>query len=318
MTPRPLRLTLRQLSIFTAVVQTGTTVGAAQLLALSQSAVSGALADLEQAMDAPLFDRFGRKLVINETGRQVFAPALALLEQAHALENLVHPADIALRLAASNTVGSYILPAMLAGFKHAQTGPCQLDLRIGNTQDTLHALQSLQADIGLIEGRCMAQDLVTTPWCDDEMVVVVSPSHALAQMASASGAGQPSSKEMASALRAADWVVRESGSGTRQIIEDRLVPHLGPLRFALELGNAEAIKRAVMSGFGVSCLSLHVVGDALAQGTLVALHQGLPHIVRPLQLVMHKDKYLTPGLRAFIDYLHRHPAPALAGVMHRA
>lgn len=301
METRPLRLTLRQLQVFVAVAQQGTTVGAAQGLALSQSAVSGALADLEQALDSPLFDRFGRRLMINETGRLLFPRALSLLDQAHELERLPLPSGVQLRVAASNTIGSYILPALLAGFRHAQSGPCSLDMRIGNTRETLQALLKFEADIGLVEGHCQVGDLLSSHWCDDEMVVVVSPSHALART---------SPSATAAALREADWVVREPGSGTREIIEERLVPHLGPLRFALELGNAEAIKRAVMSGFGVSCLSLHVVGDDLARGTLVALREGLPRLVRPLHLVLHKDKHLTHGLRAFTDYLHQNvPTP---------
>ena len=302
MKARPLRLTLRQLSVFVAVAQHGTTVGAADELALSQSAVSGALADLEQALGSALFDRFGRRLVINETGRMQFPRALSLLDQAHELEDLTLPSGVQLRVAASNTIGSYILPALLAGFRNAQSGPCALDMRIGNTREALQALLKFEADIGLVEGHCQGSELISTHWGDDAMVVVVSPSHALAR----TSPGSPS----AAALRDADWVVREPGSGTREIIEERLMPHLGPLRFALELGNAEAIKRAVMSGFGVSCLSWHVVGDELARGTLVALREGLPPLVRPLHLVLHKDKYLTRGLRAFTDYLHQNvPKP---------
>jgi len=299
MAARPLRLTLRQLSVFAAVAQHGTTVGAADELALSQSAVSGALADLEQALGSALFDRFGRRLVINETGRMLFPRVLSLLEQAHELERLPLTSGVQLRVAASNTIGSYILPALLAGFRNAQSGPCALDMRIGNTRETLQALLNFEADIGLVEGHCQGNELVSTHWGDDAMVVVVSPSHPLAR--------HPSSL---AALREADWVVREPGSGTREIIEECLMPQLGPLRFALELGNAEAIKRAVMSGFGVSCLSWHVVGDEIARGTLVALRDGLPPLVRPLHLVHHKDKYLTHGLRAFTDYLQQNrPKP---------
>ncbi|MFC5523733.1 LysR family transcriptional regulator [Polaromonas jejuensis] len=302
MKARPLRLTLRQLSVFAAVAQHGTTVGAADELALSQSAVSGALADLEQALGGALFDRFGRRLVINETGRMLFPRVLSLLEQAHELERLPLTSGVQLRVAASNTIGSYILPALLAGFRNVQSGPCALDMRIGNTRETLQALLKFEADIGLVEGHCQGNELVSTHWGDDEMLVVVSPSHALAR----TSPGSPG----AAALRDADWVVREPGSGTREIIEERLAPQFGPLRFALELGNAEAIKRAVMSGFGVSCLSWHVVGDEIARGTLVALREGLPPLVRPLHLVLHKDKYLTHGLRAFTDYLQQNrPKP---------
>ncbi len=296
---RPLRLTLRQLAVFVAVVQHGSTTAAADALAMSQSAVSAALADLERALDRRLFDRIAKRLTINETGRQFFPRALSLLDQAHELERFSADAGVQLRIAASNTIGSYLLPALLTGFRQAQQQPCALDLRIGNTHDVLQELLRLEADIGLIEGTCHERELTSVHWCDDEMVVVVGAGHALAQ---ADGDLR--------ALREADWLVRERGSGTREIVEQRLAPLLGPLRFALELGNAEAIKRAVMSGFGVSCLSLHVVRDELERGTLVALRRGLPRLVRPWHLVVHQDKYPTQGLLAFTEYL-RQTAPRL-------
>lgn len=292
MDTRPLRLTLRQLSVFVAVVQHGSTVAAAQALAMSQSAVSAALSELENALETALFDRVARRLSVNEVGRQLFPRALSLLDQAQELERFASQTGVHLRIAASNTIGSYLLPGLMADFRAGQRGSCALDVRIGNTRDVLHALLQFEADIGLIEGSSHERDLRSVHWCDDEMVVVAAPGHPLT-----SGPVTPER------LREADWIVREPGSGTREIIEDRLVPELGELRFALELGNAEAIKRAVMSGFGVSCLSVHVVRDDLARGDLVAVREGLPRIVRPLQLVVHEDKYPTQGLLAFTEYL---------------
>lgn len=298
---RPLRLTLRQLSVFVAVVQHGSTIAAAEALAMSQSAVSAALADLEVSLETRLFDRIGKRLSINETGRQFFPRALSLLDQAHELERFGSNAGVVLRIAASNTIGSYVLPAMLAGFRAAQARPCSLDLRIANTREVLQDLLRLDADVGLIEGTSHERELASTHWCDDEMVVVVGAGHALAK----------DNGDLA-ALRDADWLVREPGSGTREIVEQRLAPLLGDIRFALELGNAEAIKGAVMSGFGVSCLSLHVVHDELQKGTLVALRRGLPQLVRPWYLVVHRDKFPTQGLLAFTDYLRR-SAPVMTG-----
>lgn len=292
MDQRPLRLTLRQLQVFVSVAQHGSTVAASEALSMSQSAVSASLAELERALDGPLFDRVARRLSINETGRQFFPRALSLLDQAQELERFTTQTGVQLRIAASNTIGSYILPALMAGFRASQGGPCQLDLRIGNTRDVLRSVMQFEADIGLVEGASHERELRGMPWCDDEMVVVVGPSHPLA-----------SPNAPLDGLRDAEWIVREPGSGTREIIEERLMPLLGELRFALELGNAEAIKRAVMSGFGVSCLSLHVVRDELERGTLVAVRQGLPRIVRPLQLVVHQDKFPTRGLLAFTEYL---------------
>lgn len=303
MEQRPLRLTLRQLQVFVAVAQHGSTTSAAEALAMSQSAVSASLAELERALNGPLFDRVARRLSINESGRQFFPRALSLLDQAHELERFASEGGVQLRIAASNTIGSYILPTLLAGFRNAQTGPCVLDMRIGNTQEVLQALLKFEADIGLIEGTSHERDLRSVHWCDDEMVVIVGPAHPLAL-----AADRP--EVLHDMLREADWIVREPGSGTREVIESRLVPVLGMLRFGLELGNSEAIKRAVMSGFGVSCLSLHVVGDEIARGELVPLHRGLPRVIRPLQLVVHQDKFPTQGLLAFTEYL-RGAAPGV-------
>jgi DNA-binding transcriptional LysR family regulator len=297
----PLRLTLRQLSVFVAITRHGSTVAAAEALSMSQSAVSAALAELERALDTPLFDRMARRLTVNEAGRQLFPRALSLLDQAYELERFVAQTGVHLRIAASNTIGSYILPALLADFRNAQpAGQCTLDLRIGNTRDVLDTLLRFDADIGLVEGSSHERGMRSVHWADDEMVVVVGPNHPLAR-------GRPDHE----ALRQAEWIVREPGSGTREIIEDRLVPVLGELRFALELGNAEAIKRAVMSGFGVSCLSMHVVRDELARGTLVALAGGLPRLVRPLHLVVHEGKFPTQGLLAFSEFL-RAAAPRIS------
>ncbi|MBV8272434.1 MAG: LysR family transcriptional regulator [Cupriavidus sp.] len=303
MDQRPLRLTLRQLQVFVSVAQHGSTIAAADALAMSQSAVSASLAELERALNGPLFDRVARRLAINEAGRQFFPRALSLLDQAQELERFASEGGVQLRIAASNTIGSYILPALLAGFRNAQTGPCALDMRIGNTLDVLQALLKFEADIGLIEGTSHERDLRSVHWCDDEMVVVVGPTHPLALVGE-------QSEQLHDMLCDADWIVREPGSGTREIIEARLVPELGALRFALELGNAEAIKRAVMSGFGVSCLSLHVVRDEIERGQLVALRNGLPRVIRPLQLVVHQDKFPTQGLLAFTEYL-RGAAPGI-------
>lgn len=346
----PLRLTLRQLSVFVAVARSGSTTAAAQSLALSQSAVSAALAELENALKTRLFDRAAKRLAINEMGRQLLPRALSLLDQARELERFAMHSGVQIRIAASNTIGSYLLPPLLAGFRAAQDGPCSLDLYIGNTQDVLNILLRLEADIGLIEGACHEPSLRSVHWCDDDMVIVTAPSHLLAalrgrtQAAGAqAAAGQPAegasknaagnivgnateggtdsaagNAAVAEALRSADWVVRERGSGTRELIEQRLVPYLGDLRFALQLGNSEAIKHAVMSGFGVSCLSAHVVRTELASGLLVALEPrdtGLPSLVRPLHLVVHQDKYPTQGLLAFSDFLRRMaPTGAAAAV----
>jgi len=120
-----LHLTLRQVEIFCAVAQSGSTVAAAQAVSLSQSATSASLQQLERALGSQLFERVGRQLVLNDAGRALLPQALVLLEQARAIEQafVVQGCGlpVRLRLAASTTIGSYVLPPVLAGREGSRT-----------------------------------------------------------------------------------------------------------------------------------------------------------------------------------------------------
>jgi len=291
------RVTLRQWAVFAAIARCETTTAAGEALGLSQSAVSAALAELESALGHPLFDRHARRLHLNALGRQLLPQAQALLDHADALEHATQQPNVRLKLAASSTIGNYVLPALLAGFRQQIAPDSQLDVLIGNTQDVVDAVQRFDVDIGLIEGTCRGEALEIEPWIDDEMVIVAAPTHPLAR--------GPASH---AALREAGWLMREPGSGTRELVDSRIASVVGPLHVALELGHSEAIQRTVAAGYGISCLSRHVVADALRDGRLVEVQSGLPRIARPLLIVRHRDKHPTHGLAQFIDALHRHAA----------
>ncbi|MGM3275961.1 LysR family transcriptional regulator [Ralstonia sp. 24A2] len=289
------RVTLRQWAVFAAIAQCETTTAAGEQLGLSQSAVSAALAELESTLGHPLFDRHARRLHLNALGRQLLPQAQALLDHADALEHATAQPNVRLKLAASSTIGNYVLPALLAGFRQQIAPDSQLDVLIGNTQDVVDAVQRFEVDIGLIEGTCRGEALEIETWIDDEMVIVAAPDHLLAR--------GPVSY---AALREAGWLMREPGSGTRELIDSRIASVVGPLHVALELGHSEAIQRTVAAGYGISCLSRHVVADALRDGRLVEVQSDLPRIARPLLIVRHRDKHPTHGLTQFIDALRSH------------
>ncbi|MBP9643786.1 MAG: LysR family transcriptional regulator, partial [Budvicia sp.] len=113
-----MHITLRQLEIFVEVLKSGSTTQASSVLALSQSAVSAALSDLEGQLNVLLFDRVGKRLVVNENGRLLYPKVLALLEQATEVEQLFQQNDSALRVAASTTIGNYMLPEIIAAYRH--------------------------------------------------------------------------------------------------------------------------------------------------------------------------------------------------------
>jgi DNA-binding transcriptional LysR family regulator len=297
-----LRLTLRQLQIYRAVALSGGTTAAAESLALSQSATSAALNELEHTLETRLFDRVGKRLILNDTGRSLLPAALAVLDGAKSIEatrafgSQALPMD--LRLFASTTIGNYILPRMLARF--AQLSPiARLQLSIGNTLDVIGAVQAFAADLGLIEGPCHASDMRVIDLWEDELVIVAAPEHPLAHAATRQ-------RLTAEQLGDAQWLLREPGSGTREAVEHALLPHLRRIRSQMTLGSSEAIKYCAAAGLGLSCLSRHVVQDLVAAKRLTVLPTQLPRLTRRLALIYPETKVLSDALRRFVDYCVRY------------
>jgi DNA-binding transcriptional LysR family regulator len=289
--PPRLRLSLRQLEVFVATARAGSTRAAADHVARSQSAASAGLADLEASLGVLLFDRVGRRLMLNENGRALLPKAAALLDRAAEVDDLFSGEhDARLRIAASLTIGEYLLPDLLARWKTGHpTSP--VDLMIGNTSEVIAAVAAFDVDVGFIEGPQTHAQLIVRPWLTDELVIVVAPSHGLA--------GRVASVRH---LREATWALREPGSGTREAVERWLLDRVGSLNVQFELGSPEAIKRLVAAGAAVGCLSREVVARELAQGSLVELATRLPRAMRRLAMVLHRDKHLGRGAEDFVRH----------------
>src|ERR1700678_1752767 len=178
-----MRLTLRQLQIFRAVAQSGSTTAAAAAVSLSQSATSAALNALERSLGTSLFDRVGKRLMLNDSGRGLLPSAVAVLDGAQGIEAAFLSDDrsfpVDLHVFASTTIGNYVLPRMLARF-FGEVPNVRLQLRIGNTLDVVNAVRDFAADLGFIEGPCHASDVIVVPWLEDELVIVAAPEHRLA------------------------------------------------------------------------------------------------------------------------------------------
>ncbi|MFD1802405.1 DNA-binding transcriptional regulator YeiE [Mixta tenebrionis] len=285
-----MHITLRQIAVFTEVLKSGSTTQASQLLSLSQSAVSAALADLEGQLGVQLFDRVGKRLVLNEHGRLLYPRAVALLEQAADIEQLFREDRGAIRLYASSTIGNYLLPGMIAAWRRDYP-QLPLELSVGNSKDVIDAVADFRVDLGLIEGPCHVSDIISYPWLEDELVVFTAPDAPLLR--------QPVTLE---SLAAAPWILREQGSGTREIVDYLLLSHLPQFQLALELGNSEAIKHAVRHGMGVSCLSRRVVAEQLESGSLAEVAIPLPKLSRTLYRIHHRQKHLSNALMRFLSY----------------
>ena len=288
-------ITLRKLEVFVSIADSGSVTRTSEKLLISQSAVSMALADLEKQYHNTLFHRQGRKLHLNERGRLLLPLAREILLRAHDFEQQLiasanEPAG-QLQVGASTTIGNYLLPLLVAQFSRSYP-KAQIFMRVGNSEVIAEALDRGELDLALIEGPCHLKQLQPHFWREDQLVVIVAQEHPWADK------GQVELKE----LLQADWIVREVGSGTREVFERALELPLTKLKSLIELGHTEAIKKAVEANLGVSCLSRLAVARELASGWLVEVPTPLA-LTRSLNLLLPSGRRSSHLLRAFLEML---------------
>lgn len=294
-----MKYSLRQLEIFVAISRTESVSRAAEVLSLSQSATSNALSELERQFDLQLFDRVGKSLRINETGRQLLPRAVELLDRAKEIENLLqgHAGFGYMKIGATLTVGNYLATILVARFlqEHPES---RIQLQVHNTSSIVQQIANHELDLGLIEGDCNHPDIAVEPWIADELVVFSAPHHPLANQ----------HKISISQLLQEQWILREKGSGTRATFDRAFHTHHFELKIRLELEHTEAIKRAVESGLGIGCISRLAVKDAFRRGSLVPLSTPTLELGRFFYFLWHKQKYQTTGIREFLDLCKRFTA----------
>ncbi len=265
---------------------------AANQLALSQSATSTSITELERQSSCQLFDRAGKRLSLNALGRQLLPQAVALLDQAKEIEDLLNGKSGfgSLAVGATLTIGNYLATLLIGNFmqRHPE---CQVKLHVQNTAHIVQQVAHYEIDLGLIEGDCSHPDIEVQPWLEDELVVFCAPRHPLAKQGQASLA----------ALAEEAWILREKGSGTRLTFDQAMRHRPGALNVRLELEHTEAIKRAVESGLGIGCISRLALRDAFRRGSLVPLLTPELDLVRQFYFIWHRQKYQTAAMREFLQ-----------------
>jgi DNA-binding transcriptional LysR family regulator len=286
-----MRYTLRQLEVFLAVAQHESVSRAGELLHMSQSAVSGALGDLERQFDVRLFDRAGKRLQLSALGRSLRGPAEATLDRARDLERqLTSGREVGrLRVGATLTIGNFLAVPLMMRFRRDYPG-AEVTLAVANTETIARQVANFEIDVGLVEGELEHPELQVTAWRPDELVVFCGAQHPFARK-----------RQLADAdLRRAAWIVREPGSGTRQTFDRAMRGLLSELTVALELEHTEAIKGAVAAGFGVGCISRLALPEAGPTGPLRLCR--VPHrdFRRRFYFALHKQKFRSAGLEAWL------------------
>ncbi len=288
-----MKYSFRQLEVFLAAAHFQNITRAAESLSMSQSAASSALKELENQFDIQLFDRVGKRLQLNELGRLYRPKVESLLAQAGELEQAFskHSEIGALKVGATLTIGNYLAVGVMAQYMNTPTHP-RVSLEVANTSTIARRVRDFELDIGLIEGEIQAAELEMIPWREDNLVAFCAPQHPLAKQRSLTDDD----------LRAATWIMREEGSGTRQSFERGMHGLLPDLNILLELEHTEAIKRAVEAGLGIGCLSQVCLADAFKRGSLVPLavpdHRKFD---RQFYFILHKQKYRSAGIDRWME-----------------
>ena len=281
----------RQLQVFVAAARLGSVSAAAGEIHLSQPAASMALQRLEEASGGALFDRTPRGLRLNARGRLLLPRAEELLARLEAFgaDEADDPVTGVLRLGTSNTVGNYLIGELLGDFVEAFP-QVTVQVEVGNTDQMVARVMAQRLDVACVEDSPQRAGLTVTPWRQDNLVVCVGRRHPFATRR----------RLRARDFAAAHWILREPGSATRRHSE-RVLATLPAGHVALELGQTEAIKQAVIAGLGIALLPAVAVATACRTGQLVALSTPFLDLQRPMSLLYQRSQHPGAALRAFLQ-----------------
>ncbi|MFB9279875.1 LysR family transcriptional regulator [Cohnella cellulosilytica] len=257
-------LNVHQLHIFYTVADRGSFSAAAQTLHMTQPAVTMQVQALEERFGTKLFNRTTKRLELTEAGRRLLPQARKAVELMRDTDEMMikYIEDLKGRLqfAASLTIGEYVLPRLLGSFLR-RFPDISVDMKVMNTTEIIEAVAHQGLDFGIIEAPCDVPGIEAQSVMDDELLLIAPADHPFALREQVS---------LEEAIRE-PFVLREKGSGTRQIMADELQRHgvtEERLRVVSEFGSTGAVKSAVEAGLGLSLLSVWTIKHELALGLL--------------------------------------------------
>jgi DNA-binding transcriptional LysR family regulator len=293
---------LNHLFLFRAVAEAGGFSRAAERIHVSQPAISMQVGELETQLGLTLFHRLGRGVKLTAAGQILLGYAQRLgalaVEAEQAMEEVRGLRRGHLAIGASTTIGVYLLPNLLGQYRRQYP---EIDVRfdIANTDDILRRLVDGTLDAGLTEGLPPDNDeLETVVFLRDKLVPIAPPDHPRVK-----GGCKPLTLGQ---LCAEPMIIRESGSGTREVIDRALARRGQKLkRPSMVLGSTEAIKRAVAAGLGVAIVSHLTIQTEIASGQLAILPVRGFQLTRPLHRLCWRNRARGPAAVAFLALLDR-------------
>ncbi|MGN0326373.1 MAG: LysR family transcriptional regulator [Lachnospiraceae bacterium] len=287
-------MTIRHLKVFTTVVDAGGMSAAAKELHVSQPTVSQAIGELEKYYGVKLFERLSQKLYLTKEGELMLSFSRHILDSFDQMETAMNQAgkQPSIRIGCSVTVGTCLINDILE--KARKKMPDILfSVVVANSSDIERAILDNEVDLGIVEGILKSRDLLITPVCEDELVVVCGRTHPLAKK-------KKITMEM---LSGQDYISRESGSAERNQLE-KIFEECGlQLVRTFCSTNTEAIKNAVIRGMGIAVLSGRMIEKERAAGDIVVLPiEGLK-VTRNINLAVHKNKYMSKSMKLILKIL---------------
>ncbi|ACU74803.1 transcriptional regulator, LysR family [Catenulispora acidiphila DSM 44928] len=288
------QLNLHRLSIFLTVVETGGFSAAAQKLYMSQPSVSNHVRNLEQSLQTTLIDRSGPRIrptaegeVLAEYARRIF---LLTEEAVAAIREVSGVQSGRLEVGGTTTVGTYLLPRLLARFRERHQN-IECDIVVGNNGQILKRLLDGELGLAIVAGQPAAPQLKTETVLDERLLLVAAPGHPLTH---------PTPHITAPQLAGERFLLREPGSQTRDLQEAALINwDLDDMPKA-DMWGPETIKQSVAAGLGISLISEHAIDTEVKDGRLAVLEVDPPLRSRPVVIAYRRDRLLSPAERAFV------------------
>ncbi len=292
----------RRLQVFYTVARQLSFTKAAERLFMTQPAVTFQVKQLEEHFNTRLFERSHGKISLTPAGALTLDYAERILnltqEMDSRISELTGQISGPLLVGASTTIAEYMLPKLLGEFKrlHPET---LARLTVANSETIEHKVADHTLNLGLIESPSHNPNLITSAFCEDELVTICAPNSDLAKNPTISP----------SVLASYPYISRESGSGTRECIDDYFSQNginTDDLNLAMELGSREAIKGAVAAGLGSAVVSITTVAKEIRLGELVAVPM-TPSLRRQFSLVYPQEKFRSKLLQAFLEFIETTP-----------
>lgn len=285
--------------VFLTVAEKKNFSHAAKALSLTQPAVSFQIQTLEQYYGTILFDRVNRNITLTAAGELLKEYALHMnklqSELEREMQKLTGKVKGELQIGASTTIGEYILPRLIGSFKKKYP-EVMVSLEINNTLEIAKSVLENSLDIALVEGPVTNSNLIVEDFLDDELVLIVPPTHPWANREEIS----------IEELKEYPFISREKGSGTRSVTEKafkKIDFPLTNLKINMELGSTTAIKAAVINGLGVAIVSKYAVAEDVRLGKLVVVPIKEIKFKRKFIIIYREGKFQTQAANKFLQYL---------------